>query len=101
MIGDLAKLHHNCLAFLTTSLGILLLSFCFGGSCFAKDHQTVFGGMVVNWFRVAYFELQGVLFLECWSVFALVVSSTTLDLLLFLLFVHYVWSECKALTYFT
>ena len=76
MIGDLAKLHQNCLTFATTSLGMLLLSFCFGGSCFAKDHQTVLGGMVVNCFRFACFELQRMLFLECWSVFALVVSPT-------------------------
>ena len=32
VIGDLAKLYMNCLNFATTSLGILLLSFCFGGS---------------------------------------------------------------------
>ena len=36
MIGALKKLHQNCLTFATTSLGMLLPSFCFGGHALHK-----------------------------------------------------------------
>ena len=78
-IGALAKLHQNCLTFVTTHLGMLLLSLRFGGSCFAKDHQTVFGGIVVQCFCFACFELQRMLFPECCSGFVLTVSPTMLE----------------------
>ena len=52
----------------------------FGGSYFAKDHQTVFGRMVAECFRFACFELQRTLFLECFVlVLVLVVLPTMLE----------------------
>ena len=62
VIRNLAKLYWKCLTLVTKYLGMLLLSFCFGGLGFAQGHQTFFGGMVVKCFRLACFELQRMLF---------------------------------------
>ena len=91
----LAKLHQYCLNFVTACLGMLLLSFCLGGSCFAKDHQSVLEGTVVNWCRFACFELHRMLFLRCCSVF--VVLPTMLETVFVVLFLEHV----KVLAYYT
>ena len=54
---------------------------------------------MVKCFCSACFEPQRMLFLECWSVFVLVVSPSMFETFLF--FVHYFWNECEASTCFT
>ena len=62
---DVAKLYPKRLNFATTSLGMVPLSFCFGGSCFAKKKcQMILEGRGVKGFRHACVVLQRMLFLE-------------------------------------